>query len=433
MRSLGAAEIARAVNNREIDAADVVQEYLDACEQSGKLHALLARCPDAALRRARSGVAGPLAGVPMLIKDILDTAGITTTYGSRIFESHVPKRTAAAVRRLENAGAIVIGKANLHEFAWGTTSQNPHFGSVENPTRPGRIAGGSSGGNAAALAANLCVLGLGTDTGGSARGPSACCSTVGLKPQHGLIPTAGCFPLAPSFDTVAPMGRSVADCALAYSVLAQREQPAARLAGLTVGVLEHPPRLSPDQQITPESADRRVRLLLEAGRLEALGAHLAEVTLPEPITDPVALVLAEAAQTHRELYPAQREQYGEDTRIKLDDALSVTEIDAQRARLSIESWRARAATNPAVDIVICPTLGIDVPPTDAREQDVRSGLLAYTRPFNFLDWSAIAIGDLQIAGRDDDTVLGAALAWEEAYGPALPRFDSPEASWQPTR
>src|SRR5207244_4723615 len=129
----------------------------------------------------------------------------------RIYAEHVPERTAPAVQRLVDAGAVIVGKANLHEFAWGVTSQNPWYGTVQNPAHPGRTTGGSSGGNAAALAAALCDVGLGTDTGGSIRLPSSACGTVGLKSQHGRIPTGGVFPLCPSFDTVGPMGTTVAD------------------------------------------------------------------------------------------------------------------------------------------------------------------------------------------------------------------------------
>jgi hypothetical protein len=154
---------------------------------------------------------GPLHGKRLLVKDLIDTAGIRTTYGSQIYADHVPVRTAVAVERLVAAGAVVVGKANLHEFAWGVTSQNPWYGTVRNPTHPGRTTGGSSGGNAAALAAGLCDLGLGTDTGCSVRLPAACCGVVGLKPAWGRIPTEGVFPLCPTFDTVGPMATSVAD------------------------------------------------------------------------------------------------------------------------------------------------------------------------------------------------------------------------------
>jgi Asp-tRNA(Asn)/Glu-tRNA(Gln) amidotransferase A subunit family amidase len=154
-----------------------------------------------------------------------------------------------------------------------------------------------------------------------------------------------------------------------------------------------------------------------AARLEDLGARIVDVELPEPDADVVAVVQAEAAITHSKLYPERCAEYGEDTRSKLDAARSVTAIAAYEGRLAIDAWRQRAAAEPAVDLVLCPTLGGEVPGITAREQDVRAELLAYTRPLNFLDWAAIAIGDFQLAGRNEAIVLGAALAWEESYGP----------------
>src|SRR5436305_10806092 len=152
------------------------------------------------------------AGRPVAVKDLLDTAGLTTTYGSALFVDHVPAESAESVRRLEAAGYVVAGKTNLHEFAYGVSSQNPHFGTVPNPTFPGRLAGGSSGGSAAAVAAGDVELALGTDSAGSIRIPAAWCGVVGFKPSYGLVPADGCFPLAPSFDTVGPIASTVEGC-----------------------------------------------------------------------------------------------------------------------------------------------------------------------------------------------------------------------------
>ena len=169
--------------------------------------------------------------ISLAVKDIFDTAGIRTTYGSAIFADHVPDRTAEAVRRLEAAGYVDVGKANLHEFAFGMTSENPHYGTVPNPLRPGRIAGGSSGGSAAALAAGLADAALGSDTAGSIRAPAACCGVVGFKPTlRAWCPVEGCFPLAPSFDHVGPMARSVGDCAPMMAALAPEMDPVPEIA-----------------------------------------------------------------------------------------------------------------------------------------------------------------------------------------------------------
>ncbi|CAN5245480.1 hypothetical protein BH18ACT12_BH18ACT12_22520 [soil metagenome] len=160
------------------------------------------------------------------MKDLFDTAGLTTTYGSILFADHVPGATAEAVTRLERAGYANVGKTNLDEFAYGISSQNPHFGTVPNPIAPGRLAGGSSGGNGAALAAGLADVALGTDSGGSIRIPAAWCGMVGFKPTWGLVPLDGCFPLAPSYDHAGPMARPVEDCEAAMAALVPGFEPA---------------------------------------------------------------------------------------------------------------------------------------------------------------------------------------------------------------
>jgi aspartyl-tRNA(Asn)/glutamyl-tRNA(Gln) amidotransferase subunit A len=389
---LSAGKIAEAVRRGEVSAVEVTEAALARIEAAAAGNAFITASPERALRRAARRPTGPLAGVPLAVKDQFDTAGLRTTYGSAVFRDHVPTRTARAVRQLEAAGAIVVGKANQHEFAWGTTSQNPHWGTVANPVRPGRVAGGSSGGNAAALAGRLCAIALGTDTGGSVRIPAACCDVVGFKPPFGVVSTGGTFPLAPSFDTVGPMARSVRDCAVVYAVLSGREIPNPTLSGIRVGVLA-------PAEIEDALAD--------------LGALVQEVTLPVPAGDPAVVFHAECAITHAAWFPAQRELYGPDLQVKLDDALRVSTADHERGRRALLEFRAMACTQLAVDVILSPTIAIEPPPVDCWEPDVRLDLVRYTRPFNFLGWPAIAIGNVQIAGRDDATVLGVALVVDE--------------------
>lgn len=396
LRQWSASAIAAAVRTGELSAVEVISEFAEAIDRAADLRAVVTPCPERALARARQVPAGALSGVPLLVKDIYDTAGLRTAYGSRIFANRVPRGTAAAVTRLEGAGAIVVGKANLHEFAWGVTSQNSHWGDVVNPVRPGRVAGGSSGGNAAGLAAGLATLGLGTDTGGSGRIPSACCDTVGFKPTLGRISLAGTFPLAPSFDTASPMARTVADCALMYAVLSGEPVPTPRLAGVRIGVLGPCP---------------------EADQLAALGAELEAVELPVPAADLMPLFSAQCALTHRGLYPERVDEYGLDLQVKLESAQTVPAVAYLAAQRALPRWRRLLHTVPEVDLLISPTLAIEVPLADCWEPDVRAGMCQYTRPFNFLGWPAIAIGNLQLAGRSDQTVLAAALAWEDANGP----------------
>ena len=214
---------------------------------------------------------GALAGKTLLVKDLIDTAGIRTTYGSRVYTDHVPQRNATVVDRVLDAGAAVLGKANLAEFAWGVVGSNQWYGTVRNPVRPGRTTGGSSSGNAAAIAAGLCDLGIGTDTGCSVRLPAAACELVGLKTRVGVVPTDGVFPLAPSFDTVGPLARTVQDAAALWSVLAGRAVPEPRLAGLRVGILRQAPNLADGRET--EASDAAEEWV---GRLEQLGAHVVE-------------------------------------------------------------------------------------------------------------------------------------------------------------
>ena len=180
------------------------------------------------------------------MKDLFDTAGVATTYGSAVFADHVPTASAEAVLRLENAGWVNVGKANLHEFAYGVTSQNRHYGVVPNPLAPGRTSGGSSGGSAAALAAGLADGALGSDTGGSIRIPAACCGVAGFKPTFGLVPVGGVFPLAPSFDHVGPMARDVGGCVeLMQALVPGFDIPAVESAGDVALVLAWVDRCDP--------------------------------------------------------------------------------------------------------------------------------------------------------------------------------------------
>jgi aspartyl-tRNA(Asn)/glutamyl-tRNA(Gln) amidotransferase subunit A len=393
-----------------VNAAErAVGEALERLAARADLNAVITLCAEEAMARARAGVSGRLAGVPLLVKDLIDTAGIRTTYASAIYRDHVPTESAPAVRALEAEGAIVVGKANADEFAWGVCGQNVHYGDVINPVAPEKIAGGSSSGNAAAVAAGLVPLGLGTDTGGSLRMPAAACNVVGLKPAHGAVPVGGVFPLVPSFDTVGPIARTVADAALAYAVLAGTEVPEPRLKGLRIGVLTEHPALTPDGP----SATRDERGLAHADRLRALGAHVREARLAVPRADLWPVFYAEAAAAHAATFPSRRDEYGPGIRSKLDHAAAITPEQAATAREALDEWRVRAAREPAVDLLLSPTIGVtELPPAGADELAVRIPFSAYTRVFNFLGWPAIAIANQHLAGRDTETLIAAALAIE---------------------
>src|SRR6266536_933722 len=217
----------------------------------------------------------PAEGIRLAVKDLFDTAGLTTTYGSIVYGEHVPDRTAEAVSRAEAAGYANIGKTNLHEFAYGITSENEHFGTVPNPIAEGRIAGGSSGGSAAALVAGLADAALGSDSAGSIRIPAACCGVTGFKPSFGLVPIDGCFPLAPTFDHVGPMARDLGGCARMMRALADGFEPAAPLVQRQV--------------------ERAAALLSSARPLD--------LPFPEGVYPAFA---REAAEVHAELFAAHR-------------------------------------------------------------------------------------------------------------------------------
>lgn len=347
---------------------------------------------------------GPLAGCTLAVKDLFDTAGVRTTYGSKIHAEHVPARNAVAVQRLLDAGAVVVGKTHLPEFAWSVLGQNEFYGTCHNPTHPGKTTGGSSSGSAAALAAGLCDLALGTDTGCSIRLPSAACETVGLKSQWGVIPLEGVYPLCPTLDTVGPMARTVEDVALMWSVLTDRPIPAPTLAGRTVGLLRRAPAVG--GAYVPEPSDLAERWVAD---LERFGARVVERTIPEPAANTWPLFDHEAATSHRETFPSRADEYGEIVRDKLENAQRVDPDDVARAYAAVHEWRR---FEPDVDLYVGPCMTINLPGEDVPEPEVRFAISAYLRWVNMIGWAALAIGNLQLIAPADEIVLAAGLAWE---------------------
>jgi aspartyl-tRNA(Asn)/glutamyl-tRNA(Gln) amidotransferase subunit A len=326
----------------------------------------------------------PDEGIRLAVKDLFDTAGLTTTYGSIVFADHVPERSAAAVTQLETAGYVDVGKTNLHEFAYGVTSQNPHFGTVPNPAAPGKVAGGSSGGSAAALAAGLADAALGTDSGGSIRIPAACCRVVGFKPTYGLVSLDGVFPLAPTFDHAGPMARTVADC---------------------VRMME---ALVPGFELVDAEGVRMAKTWSD------------DATIDFPLPDDVGpAFMREVADVHRELFAEHRDAYGDNVRTKVERCLTVTDAEYEGAARRREEYREHAEEALAgFDLLITPTLAIEPPAADVDELTVREAMIRFTFPFNCLGWPALSlpVGDtsVQIVGRagDDGLVLAAGLSLE---------------------
>ena len=349
---------------------------------------------------------GPLSGRTLAVKDLFDTGGIRTTYGSSIYGQHVPERNAVAVQRLLDAGAVLVGKTHLPEFAWSVLGASQWYGTCRNPAHPGRTTGGSSSGSAAALAAGLCELALGTDTGCSIRLPSAACETVGLKSQWGLISMEGAFPLCPTLDTAGPMARSVADVTLMWSVLTGRPAPEPRLAGLTIGLLRQPPGIGDGR--TTERSDIAEAWVVE---LERRGARVVEASIPEPSANTWPQFQHEAAQSHALTFPSRAEEYGEVMRRKLEAAQRVRPDEVAAAYRAIEEWRRY---EPDVDLYLSPCYAVELPPEDADELEIRLPLTSFLRWVNLIGWAGLAVGNLQLIAPTDEVVLAAGLACEAA-------------------
>ena len=347
---------------------------------------------------------GPLSGRLLAVKDLFDTAGLRTTYGSRLYDEHVPERNAVAVQRLLDAGAVLVGKTHLPEFAWSVLGQSPWYGTCHNPTRPGRTTGGSSSGSAAALAAGLCDLALGSDTGCSIRLPSAACDTVGLKSQWGLIPMGGAYPLCPTLDTAGPMARSVEDVALMWTVLAERPMPEPHLEGVTVGLLRQPPGIGDGRPTeTSDAAEAWV------DDLERLGARVVEARMPEPSANTWPQFQHEALQSHTATFPSRSDEYSDVMRKKLEAAHRAKPDEVAAAYSAIDEWRG---FEPEVDLYVSPCYAIELPPEDADELEIRLPLTSFLRWVNLTGWAALAIGNMQLIAPQDEVVLAAGLAWE---------------------
>jgi aspartyl-tRNA(Asn)/glutamyl-tRNA(Gln) amidotransferase subunit A len=448
---LDLAEASRLVQTRTVSPVELTRACLDRIERLDPiLKAFITVTAESALQEARQAESeiskgnwkGPLHGIPLALKDLLETVGVRTTAASAVLENYVPSRDAYVAQRLKSAGAVMLGKLNLHEFAYGGSSVISHYGIVRNPWDTTRITGGSSSGSAAAVAAGLCYGAIGTDTAGSIRLPSSYCGVTGLKPTYGLVSGRGVISLSWSYDHVGPMTRTAADSALMLQVIASYdaqdfycqkfspvhypkaiEEQAEQAASLRLGVARDFSR-EVDQEV--ESAVNRAM-----GELGKLTSGISEVTLSTEVDRTV--MMCEAFVYHQQYAPQHEAKYNPETLRRIRNGADFTATQyVQSYRELLRSRREALKMFEHVDLIVTPT-SPSLPPTiaelEAAPQDLRKKelvMLRNTRPFNALGLPAISIPcgfsssglpiGLQIAGAPgaEDKVLALAHAYQKA-------------------
>jgi aspartyl-tRNA(Asn)/glutamyl-tRNA(Gln) amidotransferase subunit A len=446
-------QAARLLRRKEISPLELVDAALARIERwNPELDAFITVLGDSARRQARAAgreihrgrSRGPLHGIPIALKDNFWTRGIRTTAGTKILANFVPDKDSDVAARLSRAGAILLGKTNMHEFAYGITGENPHFGTPRNPWARERITGGSSSGSAAAVATGMSFASVGTDTGGSIRIPSALCGIVGLKPTFGLVSVSGVVPLALSFDHAGPIARGVTDACIVLEAIAgdypkgamrpdYRKLRSSRRRKFRLGLAK---------QYYFDRIDSDVERLVRAAanQFESLGAHVEEISLPRvagSIDDAANLVVAEASYYHESqgYYPARAADYGEDVRGHLKWGHEMRAVDYLRSvakRREVEEDFSAAFEH--VDAILAPTSPIPAPRigesgvriAGQRETAVRAELLRFSRPANLTGQPAMSVPcgftreglpvGLQLIGPKwgEARLLSIALAYEEA-------------------
>ncbi len=405
-------ELGALLRNRQTSSVELIKQAIDRVKEQEELRAFITVTQTQSLAEAaerdnelRGGVdRGPLHGIPIALKDLFYTKGVRTTGGSRIFENFVPEFDAEVVERLRSAGAISVGKTNLHELAFGITSRNPHFGPVLNPLDKSRLAGGSSGGSAAAIAAGIVPMALGTDTGGSIRIPASYCGVTGLKPTYGRVSRRGVLPLAFSLDHVGPLASCVEDCALAMNAIADGgadfNLPALPdLKNVRVGI----PRGFFFERLDKQVTDRVSRSLTA---MEAAGAIVTDVRMPDLAEINVAAPIVQLAE-FASLYVRQTESsmFGSDVWGHLQNGRMIAAheyVNAQRLRTLFR--REMDSLWERIDVLVTPTTPITAPLADQEsvtvggvEETVRIASTRLVRGINFLGEPALSMP----CGRDD--------------------------------
>jgi aspartyl-tRNA(Asn)/glutamyl-tRNA(Gln) amidotransferase subunit A len=439
------------LRRKEISPVEITRTCLDRIEKgNARLNAFITVTAESALAEARAAEAeilrgewrGPLHGIPISLKDLIDTAGVRTTSASALCKERVPPRDAEVVRRLRLAGAVIVGKNNLHEFAYGGSSLVSYFGDVHNPWDGNRIAGGSSGGSAAAVAAGLVYAAIGTDTAGSIREPSALCGCVGLKPTYGRVSSRGVIPLSRSLDHVGPLATTVADSAIVLQAIAGYDS--GDITSVDVPIEDYVAALREDARtlrfgvpreyffddLDPEVAAAMEQALHE---IETFVGEIIEVNLEVP-TDRT-LQAAEAYSYHAESVAKTPELYQAETVRRIRSGEAVTAAEYIRHRRDLEQARRNISKVFAnVDVLVSPTTPMPAPtiaelkanPEALRPAELK--LLRNTRPFNVWGLPAISVPcgftksglpiSLQIAGPHwrEDLVLRVAHAYEQTTG-----------------
>jgi aspartyl-tRNA(Asn)/glutamyl-tRNA(Gln) amidotransferase subunit A len=431
-------EFGRRLRTRELTAEAVTEACLQRIDaHNPRLNAFILVTAETAIANARTADLelasgrdrGALHGVPISVKDLIDVAGTATTAASRVREGHVATHDAPAIVALRHAGAVLVGKTNLHEFAFGTTNEESAFGPARNPLDTSRSPGGSSGGSAASVAAGMALATIGTDTGGSIRIPAAACGIVGLKPRIGEISTDGVVPLSRRLDHVGPLARTVADVSLVYRALrgsTPRSPAPVPLDGLRLGVM---------RGYFCELLDGEVRRRFEEAlnRLRAAGVRISDVTIRHAqLTAPtyLHLVLADAASVHAKTLERVPEKYTHPVRMRLEMGRYVLAEDYARA-LELREVLRREVDGALADkdALVLPALPIPAPTIGAVSvllggvlEPVRSLMLRQTQLFNLTGHPAIAVPagstsaglpcSVQLAGADTERLLPVAGACE---------------------
>jgi aspartyl-tRNA(Asn)/glutamyl-tRNA(Gln) amidotransferase subunit A len=393
-----------------------------------------------ARRRKTASDRGPLHGIPISLKDNICTAGIRTTAGSAVLRDFIPLEDAPVVMSLKQAGAVILGKTNMHEFAYGVTTTNPHYGAARNPWDRGKISGGSSGGSAVALAAGLCFGSIGTDTGGSIRIPAALCGVVGLKPTRDLIDAAGVIPLSPTLDCVGPMARSVKDTAILFEAIlghAGRSRATGRKA---TSRNSSKLRLGLPREFFFEVISAEVEKLFQSAvrSLRRLGAKIVHVSIPLLLETESAgnrIGWAEATHYHQQSgwFPRRAAEYSEEVRSRLEAGTKVSAtayLEALDQRRKFINQLLAVMEEEKLDGLVVPTVPIAAPALaeenihiGTTEYPTRALLLRLNRPANLAGVPAISVPcgstpaglpvGLQFIGgaREENSLLSIACAY----------------------